>query len=312
MSTYPRCANSFINSVKLNKKLFNKYINSNLLNVRPFDVTLRDGLQALTIDQQNSFTTSNKKKLYDFIVNNHSPKNIEIGSCVNKNLLPIFNDTESIFKFAERYNKKMNIYNHYVLVPNLDNLISAVNIGFKNFSFITSVSNSFQIKNTKMTLDENYNNINNMLAFLDDSPLKDYNIKLYVSCINKCPIEGNIMISTIVDNLVKLHKLRPNKICLSDTCGELEPIQLFNIIQGLIFNRIDLSKISLHLHVKPERELEVEKIVHIAIDHGINEFDVSAVNTGGCSVTMDKKQLAPNMSYDQYYKFLTSYLIKNM
>ena len=45
-----------------------------------------------------------------------------------------------------------------------------------------------------------------------------------------------------------------------------------------------------------------------ALDNGINEFDVSAVNTGGCSVTMDKSDLTPNMNYEQYYRFLTNYL----
>ena len=109
--------------------------------------------------------------------------------------------------------------------------------------------------------------------------------------------------------MVKLHKLRPDKLCLSDTCGELQDVQLYNIIQGLIFNKLDLSRFSLHLHVKPERELEVEKLFHLALDHGINEFDVSYLKSGGCSLTMDKNKIAPNMSYEQYYKFLTSYLI---
>ena len=55
---------------------------------------------------------------------------------------------------------------------------------------------------------------------------------------------------------------------------------------------------------------EVEKIVHTAIDYGIEEFDVSNLITGGCSVTMERNNLTPNMSYEQYYKFLTNYLIK--
>lgn len=312
MSVYPKTSAAFINFINSDKKLFNKCIIKNILNVRAFDITLRDGLQSLTHLEQKYFTTEIKKTLYQSIIENYNPKNIEIGSCVNKKLLPIFNDNEDILTFAENFNRHNNLFNNYVLVPNLDQLINAMNIGFKNFSFITSVSNSFQIKNTKISLIENYDNINNMMAYLDDSRLKDYNIKLYVSCISKCPIEGNIMINTIIDNLVKLNKLKPDKICLSDTCGELEPVQLYNIIQGLISNHIDLSKISLHLHVKPDRESIVEQLFHLALDYGIYEFDVSAINSGGCSIVIDRKNLIPNMMYEQYYKFLSTYLTKNI
>ena len=306
MNIYPKSTSAFIKLIKTDKRVLNKLINIKDV-IRPFDVTLRDGLQALTPLEQKYFTTEKKKELYQTIIKKYNPKNIEIGSSVNKNLFPIFNDTEELFKYSENYNIKKKQCNNYILVPNLDHLMNSINIGFRNFSFITSVSDSFQIKNTKMTVEQSYNEINNMMAFLDDSPLKYYNIKLYISCISKCPIEGDIMINKIIDNLVKLHKLRPDILCLSDTCGELQPIQLYNIIQGLISNKLDLSRFSLHLHVKPERELEVEKLVHLALDYGINEFDVSLIKSGGCSITMNKNQIAPNMSYEQLYKFISSY-----
>jgi hydroxymethylglutaryl-CoA lyase len=312
MSLYPKTAAAFINFIQSDKKLLNKYIIKNISNVRPFDVTLRDGLQSLTHLEQRYFTTEIKKALYQSIIENYNPKNIEIGSCVNKKLLPMFNDTEDLLIFSENFNRRNNLFNNYVLVPNLEQLINAINIGFKNFSFITSVSDSFQIKNTKMSLNENYENINNMLAFLDDSRLKDYKIKLYVSCIDKCPIEGKIKINTIIDNLVKLYKLKPDKLCLSDTCGDLKLSQFDNILKGLILNNIDISKLSLHLHVRPERENDVEQLVHSALDYGINEFDVSAINSGGCSIAIDRSKLAPNMMYEQYYRFLSTYLKKNI
>lgn len=308
MSIYPKCGRSFMDLIGSDGRLLNKYIIHKIKNVKLFDVTLRDGLQSLTNEEQLAFKTDDKKFLYNYITQKYHVKNLEIGSCVNKKILPIFNDTEELLNYTKLNNKDIN---NYILVPNYEQLLNAIQFGARNFSFITSVSNSFQMKNTKMTIEQSYNEIHNMMVFLDDSPLKDYNIKLYVSCISKCPIEGNITINTIVNNLVKLHKLRPDKLCLSDTCGELQPVQLYNIIQGLIFNKLDLSRFSLHLHVKPERELEVEKLFHLALDHGINEFDVSYLKSGGCSLTMDKNEIAPNMSYEQFYKFLTTYLINN-
>ena len=101
-----------------------------------------------------------------------------------------------------------------------------------------------------------------------------------------------------------------DKICLSDTCGTITHSDFVEIIENIKKIGINIEKISLHLHVKPNREKEMEEIFHSALDYGIREFDVSELKTGGCSVTMDKNNLAPNMSYEQYYKFLINYLIK--
>jgi hydroxymethylglutaryl-CoA lyase len=314
MKLIPNCAQSFSNLIKSNYRYCDLFDMLNLKNVRVFDVTLRDGLQALNKDEQNKFSTFKKKQLYNLILQNNEPKNMEIGSLVNKKLLPIFDDTEELFDYAEVNNKYHKTLNHYLLVPNFDHLMDGIKIGCNNFSFITSVSNSFQLKNTKMTLEENYKNLNDMMIFLGDfSAFKTFNVKLYVSCISECPIEGQINCNDIIEKLIHLNNnLKPNKLCLSDTCGTLNPSDFHKIINGLRNNDIDISKISLHLHVQPEREKITENIFHIALDNGINEFDVSALNSGGCSITMDKNKIAPNMSYEHYYKFMTSYLIKNL
>ena len=314
---YAKCVNSFIECYQSNKILTAKYVNK-LSRVRPFDVTLRDGLQGLNLDEQKIYTTDFKQQIYKEIMEKYNPRNIEIGSCVNTKIYPIFKDTEDLFNCIKD-NK-----NKYILIPNEEQLMNAVKFGATNFSFITSVSNSFQLKNTKMTTQETSKKFNNMLQFLDDyksykideengviiQEYKNFNVKLYVSCINECPIEGKIPINYIIDELYNLNFSKFDKICLSDTCGTLTNKDFSYIISNLYLYGVDTSKFSLHLHVKPEREDEVEKIVHSAIDYGIEEFDVSDLKTGGCSITIDKNNLAPNMSYEQFYKFLTNYLIK--
>lgn len=293
---------------------------SKISKVNPFDVTLRDGLQSLNPDEKIYFTTNKKKELYDNLIYKYNPTNLEIGSMVNNKVLPIFEDTEEIFRYAEFNNTRRN---NYILVPNEEQLLKSLNFGVTNFSFITSVSNSFQIKNTKMTIEENLTNLNNMMYILDDysnfrvSQLTGdiyethipFKIKLYVSCINECPIEGKIPTNVIINELQSLKSLRFDKICLSDTCGSLTKEDFIDIITQIKNVGLDITNFSLHLHVRPERENEAENIFHIAVEHGINEFDVSELSSGGCSVTMDKKNIAPNMSYEQYYRFLTNYLL---
>ena len=311
MLSYPKCANSFIKLCASNEKIFYEFIK--LKDIRPFDVTLRDGLQALNSSEQEYFTTSKKKELYTHIISKYAPKNIEIGSYVNKKVLPIFNDTEDLIKFAEKNNKNYEkLINNYVLIPSENQLLNSIKGGVRNFSFITSVSNSFQLKNTKMTLEQSDASIYNMLYLLDDSnkfreiPL----VKLYVSCINECPIEGKIDNDFIVHRLLKLNKMKIDNICLSDTCGTLTDEDFEYIFDTCHYFGIPTSKFSLHLHVKSGKENEVEKIIHKALDRKITNFDVSMLESGGCSVTMDKNKLAPNLSYELYYKFVFSYIVK--
>lgn len=102
--------------------------------------------------------------------------------------------------------------------------------------------------------------------------------------------------------------LNLNKLCLSDTCGTLTYSDFIDIIENIENYGFNTKNISLHLHVNHKREKEIEKIFHAALDYGINEFDVSSLKSGGCSVTISKNNLLPNMTYEQYYKFLSTYM----
>ena len=313
MLSYPKCANSFVKLCTSNERIFTEFMK--LRNIKPFDVSLRDGIQALNSSETELFTTERKKQLYNHIISNYKPKNIEIGSYVNKKVLPVFNDTEELFTFVEKNNKDYeNLINHYVLVPNEHQLLNSIKNGVKNFSFITSVSNSFQLKNTKMTLEQSDSSLLNMLYLLDDSAkiTEIPTVKLYVSCINECPFVGKIDNDFIVNRLLKLNKMKVDTICLSDTCGTLNDEDFEYIVDTCAFFGLPLNKFSLHLHVKSGKEDEVEKIIHKALDRKITSFDVSLLESGGCSVTMNKDKLAANLSYDLYYKCLYTYIEKKI
>ncbi len=237
---------------------------------------------------------------------------MEIGSIVSNKIFPVFSDSAAIYnyiEYAQLYPDEIDI-NNFILIPN-EEKFKEINkfIGLNCFSFITSVSESFQQKNTKMSLDTTFEQINNMMIKLDDKPYKS-TVKLYVSCINECPIEGKIDNNVIIEKILKYQELNPDILCLSDTCGTLTADDLNYIILNLQKNT-NLNNLSLHLHVKPGREDEVEKIIHTALDFGINSFDVSTLKSGGCSVTMKESDLAPNLSYELYYKSLATYLLKD-
>jgi len=307
---YPKCAKSFIEFCHSEKHLTNKFVNK-LRKMKPFDVSLRDGLQGLSKEQQLTIKPIDQINLYFEIKEKYQPKNMEIGSIVSSKVLPIFKESDSFYNYIEycQLEPSEPKINNFILIPNEKQFNEIHKFrGLSCFSFITSVSESFQLKNTRMTLDTTFQQLNNMMRILDDKPEKS-TVKLYVSCINECPIEGKINNNIIIEKIQKYQELKPDILCLSDTCGTLTADDLNYIILNLQKKR-NFNNLSLHLHVKPGREDEVEKMIHTALDFGITSFDVSALNSGGCSVTMNESDLAPNLSYELYYKSLTTYILK--
>jgi isopropylmalate/homocitrate/citramalate synthase len=316
---YPKCALEFKTILNKNPE-FNKFYYI-LGEPKPFDVTLRDGLQALSKEEQKKYIYEKKINLYHNIMFNYRPKNIEIGSIVSEKVLPVFKDSVKIFQNIQLYENSINEFsgvqkpNKFILVPNSNQLKKVINYtGINHFSFITSVSNQFQLKNTKQTLDESDNNIYEMMYNFEENVHRKNPpfIKLYVSCINECPISGKIDNEFIVNRLLRLNKMNVDNICLSDTCGTLNVEDFEYIIDKCNFFGLPSNKLSLHLHVKNGREDIVEKIIHKALDRKIIDFDVSLLETGGCSVTMNKTQIAPNLSYELYYKSLVNYIETNI
>jgi len=309
-NAYPTCAITFKNWYKSNIKYEEIY--KKIGSPKPFDVTLRDGLQSLSKEEQLNFTTNEKLKMYYNLISLHSLKNIEIGSMVSKSILPVFQDTILFSNLIRKtdFNYENNP-NNYILIPNRENLKKVINnTDIHNFSFITSVSNSFQLKNTKMTLKDSDDDINGMLSDLYEKTdrKKTPVTKLYVSCVTECPLQGKIDNDYIVHRILNLNKMNVNNICISDTCGTLEVDDFEYIAETCIFFGLPSTKLSLHLHVKPGREDIIKKIIYKALNLKINNFDVSALESGGCSVTMDKTKLNPNLSYELYYRTLCNYI----
>ena len=161
---YPRCAFTFKKFINSNPDYYGFYYI--LGKPKPFDVTLRDGLQTLSKEEQENYTLEKKMDLYHNIMFNYNPKNIEIGSVVSEKVLPIFKDSIKIFQNIQLFENSINelsgvkIPNKFMLVSNSKQLKKVINYtGINYFSFITSVSNQFQLKNTKQTLDESYNEL---------------------------------------------------------------------------------------------------------------------------------------------------------
>ena len=81
---------------------------------RPFDVSLRDGLQGLNKTQQKAFTLETKKFFFHKIVEDYNPIAIEVGSITSNKVLPIFKDSKELFQYTNTIPEK----ECFLLIPN--------------------------------------------------------------------------------------------------------------------------------------------------------------------------------------------------
>ena len=113
MTNYPKCAHSFIKLCTSNKKFFNEFVK--LGNIRPFDVSLRDGIQSLNVSEQEQFTTK-IKNFGDFYVTGglsweRNAKMLSLG----------VGDTEDYVNFVSEYMTLNNVEENKLLLESLFN-----------------------------------------------------------------------------------------------------------------------------------------------------------------------------------------------
>jgi isopropylmalate/homocitrate/citramalate synthase len=279
-----------------------------------FDVSLRDGIQGAN---PKDYPTHKKIEVMKNICDNYSPHKIEIGSFASPRVLPIMSDTVHVFDaFTEHVYDELDPPEAYALVPNKIGLHTAINYGVRNFSFITSISNAFQVKNTGKNLDYKKTELKEMLKIVETlkEPAKT---KLYVSCVNECPITGIMDSDLIIHEILSYNSQISSssiydEICISDTMGSLLCKDFEYIADGLLRFGVSKSQISIHLHVNDENANEAKRILFACFKRGIHKFDVSFLSEGGCSVTMEKRKMKPNMTYDFFNSTLKEYNITEL
>jgi len=271
-----------------------------------FDVSLRDGIQNAPVSE---YPIEKKIEIFEKIIHHENPQKIEIGSIASHRFLPIMKDTIPLYKHVMENRLEKDVY---VLVPSITKLNIAIYNNIYNYSFITSTSNAFQLKNTCRTIEKTKADFTEIFERIERLA-KNTRKKLYVSCIDHCPIIGQIPRDKIIEELLYYNThYQFDEICLSDTCGNLSFENFAYIVDNVTLLGMNIDRLSLHLHISPDNIDNSTKILKYCFENELNKFDVSLLETGGCSVTMKSDQLVPNLSYELFYKILYEYIVEEM
>ena len=214
------------------------------------DVSLLDSTPACSVDRFHS------------VIANHSPNYMDLGkNATMKNLW--FTKGGSMYNYANHYLSQMGVSNPalYVSLPD-----PSASHSFPMVSYRTSISNRYQEKTENKSVIETKSEL---------SLLANQRTKLYVSCINNCPIVGPIDIDYTLHELCRYyHNYSIDEITLCDTCGTLSLDDYVYLVEAMYLFGIPRSKIGLQLRYTHKNKENTKDIIQYACEYGFLNMDV--------------------------------------
>ena len=263
--------------------------------IKIIDVTVRDGLQS----HKKILSVMDRVKIVN-LISSLGINNLEVGSIVSDNIIPQMKDSIKVYRNCMKVNRTLN---YSMLASNFTGIKDMMANNVKNVSFFTSPSNTFNRKNINLSTEDSLNRI----RFLKGNICNKAHTRGYISCVTECPYEGIVPTYKILKCINFLDTINIDDITLSDTLGTLKYKNLKEILDNLD-DRLT-KKLSIHLHQSDDSWKEV---INLCLRYGINTFDTSLLNLGGCPAAFsEKKKKSGNLNLYDFVNYLDEIDIKH-
>lgn len=267
--------------------------------VRITDVSPRDGLQSET----QPIATERKAELVR-AVQVTGVHEVEVSSFVSPKWIPQLGDASELFALLADEKPERVVYS--TLVPNMRGFEGALAVNrdareshgverlIDKVSVFTAASESFAEKNTNATIAETIERFRDIVPAAHEQGMA---VRGYVSCVVRCPYEGDIPPTAVADVCGRLLEIGVDEIDLGDTIGagtpeNIEPVilEVIDALEGRATNSFGDPTLTLHLHDTFGRAAEC---VRAALELGVRSFDASAGGLGGCPYASTETSRAP-------------------
>ena len=230
------------------------------------ETVLRDGIQ----NEKTIVPTEKKLQLIDRLVDCGISR-IEVSSFVNPRLVPQMADAEELWQRIER--KAEVLYS--ALVLGRKSLERAIASHVSHVGIFVSASETHSLKNSNRTVSEA---TEEALALIRRAKASGMGIRAGVMNAFGCAYEGKVPIEKVMELVREFMETDPDEICLADTSGMANPLQMHNTLSRL--KEITGEKpVALHLH--NTRGLGLANVWE-ALKQGVTIFDTSLGGLGGC------------------------------
>jgi hydroxymethylglutaryl-CoA lyase len=234
--------------------------------VRVVEVGPGDGLQ-------NEKVTIPTQAKVDYItaLSDAGLRVIEAGALVSPKWVPQMADTAEVY---QNIPKDPGV-EYPVLVPNMKGLERAMEAGVKSIAVFTAASETFNLRNINMTIDDSFANYGSVVS---RALLEGMTVRGYVSTAFGCPYEGEVAPEKVLEVSARLLDLGCYEVSIGDTIGVGTPLQAQGVI-GVLLQVIPPSKLAMHFH--DTRGTALANTL-AALEMGIATFDASSGGLGGC------------------------------
>lgn len=234
--------------------------------VKIVEVGPRDGLQneAKPIDSDTKIEFIN-------LLSDTGLSTIEVTSMVNPKRVPQLADAEIVY---QGITKRSNVI-YPVLVPNLQGMQRALEIGADEIAIFTSASEQFSQANTNCSIAESLQRFEPVVELAQQN---DIRIRSYLSCAFGHPNDDSIAADKVADLSELLITMGCDEISLGDTYGICTPLHARRIVDA-VANRISADRIAVHFH-----DTRGQALANIlaSLELGVSVIDSSVAGLGGC------------------------------
>ncbi|PLS03150.1 hydroxymethylglutaryl-CoA lyase [Neobacillus cucumis] len=230
------------------------------------EVGPRDGIQ----NESNFISTDKKIELINAL-NKTGIKRMEATSFVHPKYVPQMRDAKDVLEGIELDPS----IQYMALIPNEKGYDRAIASGIKALSLVVGASDSFNLKNVKMTREKSIESFETVIKKAKD---QDIFIRYNIATSFWCPFEGKVDSSIVLDIVEKAEQLGVDEIVICDTIGRANPLQVFHVLEKTISLK---TKAVLTAHFHDTYGMALANVT-AALEAGVTRFDASIGGLGGC------------------------------
>jgi len=230
------------------------------------EVGMRDGLQI-----EERFVPTDEKIDSVNRLSKTGLRRIQVTSFVSPKAVPQLADASEVMAGIER--RPGVVYS--ALVPNERGAHRALEAGVDELDTVLSASDTHNLANVNMTTAQSLDRMGGVMEIARRGGVP---VVAGIATSFGCPFEGDVPHERLAWVVAGLADLGVAGICLADTTGMANPLQVQQIFRQLVPNYPHLAW-SLHMH--DTRSMGLAAIL-AAMEAGVTSFDASFGGLGGC------------------------------
>ncbi len=253
--------------------------------------TPRDALQGLA-----KFVPTDRKVALIEKILTCGFKTVDFGSFVSPKAVPQMADSAEVYRaiapLAAAKGTEL-----LAIVANPRGLEDGLKLGVRAFGFPFSVSDNFQRRNTRKSVEETWPLVSEMKRAADAAGAR---LVLYLSMAFGNPYDEPFTPQRLTDFARRCFESGFSELSLADTIGAASPA-LASALCGNVARALPAAKLGVHFHCRPE---QVAGMAEAALDAGVSWFDCALGGVGGCPFAQD--ELIGNLATPALVEFLES------